>query len=286
MKKVLILGITGKMGTALNLLYNRDKNYKVIGTNSKDTNAKDFVKVEEVIKNNKPDIVFNCVAKLGIKQCEKEPQEAFLLNTLYPRFLANMSNKYNFILVHFSTDAVFGNSENYIIESTIPTPLNIYGVTKYGADCFIQNIAKKYYICRLSLLFGPTSKPIKDSSQYVENIISRVMGGEKELRIAKDVIFSPGYSIDVAISIKKIIEKNKSYGIYHVTNSGCTTLYDFTKRLVDKLFPNVNIIPTTIKEFYGDNQRNTNYPMKSEKISDLRPWEDALDAYCRSMHAR
>src|SRR3989338_6780074 len=157
-KKVLLLGSTGKMGLAISEVFS--DGYLCEGKNSKDFDASDFAQVRHLIESSKPDIVINTVTLLGIDLCEQEAQKAFRLNTLYPKFLAELSKEYNFLLIHFSTDAVFNdNKKDYYVESDAPCPLHVYGVTKYGGDCFVQAIAERYYIARVSMLFGAATKP-------------------------------------------------------------------------------------------------------------------------------
>ena len=107
-KKVLLLGYTGKMGLALSEVFS--DGYLCEGKNSKDFDASDFAQVRHLIESSKPDIVINTVTLLGIDLCEQEAQKAFRLNTLYPKFLAELSKEYNFLLIHFSTDAVFNDT--------------------------------------------------------------------------------------------------------------------------------------------------------------------------------
>lgn len=278
MKKILLLGKTSKAGTSVANVFSKD--YEVIGLNSKDFDAHDFECVEKIIRKHKPDILINCVAKNGMKPCEEEPTDAFILNTLYPRLLAELSNELDYILVHFSSDSIFDNSDgDYITESVCPKPMNVYSMTKYSADCFIQQIAKKYYICRSSLMIGEVSKPLNKCNQFIENLLYRIQQGEKKLRIADDVVFSPTYVKDLAVKLKELIETNREYGIYHMANSGKPSLYDIVEYIVDCLELDVDVVKTSIKEFYPTIRRNTYYPISSEKIGSMRYWKDAIREY-------
>ena len=169
-KKVLLLGHTGKVGIALKSVLNG--NYRVIGRNSNDFDALDFDAVRKMVQAEKPDILINTVAFLGIDPCENDPEKAFKINTLFPKLLASLSNELDFLLVHFSTDAVFNDGKgDFYVESDIPKPLNVYGMTKYGGDCLIQAIAKKYFIFRISIMFG---KSIKNTTYILQYIFYRI----------------------------------------------------------------------------------------------------------------
>lgn len=272
-KKILLLGNTGKMGIALDEVLKDD--YIVTGKNSNDFDASDFESVKKLVKDQKPNILINTVAFLGIDPCEKDPVKALMLNTLYPKLLSELSNELNFTLIHFSTDAVFNDDKNSAYEENDSAkPLNIYGFTKYGGDCFIQNISKKYYLIRISILFGETTK----NNQFVEKMILNIKSGAKELRIADDIISSPSYSLDVAKEIKRIIEK-EDYGLYHVVNSGNGTLYELMSEIAKVLSLSVNIKKASYKDFPYIGMKNTNTPLVSEKIKPLRHWKEAVKDY-------
>ncbi len=275
MKKILLLGDRGKMGTAIKIVFKND--YEVIGKNSSHFNAENFDEVEDLIKFHTPDIVINTVAFMGIDPCEQEPDKAFKINTLFPGFLASLSKKQNFLLVHFSTDAVFSDLElGYYIEKDIPSPLNIYGVSKYGGDCLVKANGEKFYIIRIGILFGPTSK----KNQFVEKMLLKIENGEKEIKIANDIISSPGYSIDIAQKIKDIIENEYPYMLYHVTNSGKASLYELMNEIIKNLSLDVKIKKASYKDFPHLGKKNTYTPISSIYIEPLRNWRDAVKDYC------
>ena len=200
-KKILLLGATGKMGLALEEALKKD--YLLICKNSQDFEAENFAQVQALIKEVNPDILINTVALLGIDPCESQPEKAFCLNTLYPKVLAEAAKEMGFLLAHFSTDAVFSDKkEGFCTEEESPRPVNIYGLTKFGGDCFIQAIAPKFYIIRISVLFGQANK----NGHFVEKMLQRIKEGQKLLRISDDIILSPTYSGDVAVEVKRIIE--------------------------------------------------------------------------------
>lgn len=277
MKKILLLGSTGKIGTAIKNVFGED--YHVISKNSRDFDAINFEQVRNLVKETQPDIVMNAVAFVGIDQCEKEPENALRLNTLYPKLLAELSNDMGFLLVHFSTDAVFADKKEkrgFYTETACPNPLNIYGFTKYGADCFIQAIAEKYYIFRISVQFGQTTK----NNQFVEKMLLRIKEGQNVLDISADIVSSPSYSRDVAREIKKIIEETFPFGLYHIANEGIASLYDLMKEIVQNLDLDVEVRKASYKDFSYIGTKNTYTPIRSVKIAHLRPWQESVKEYC------
>lgn len=279
--KMLLLGSTGKMGMALSEVF--CGGYSVTGKNSKDFDATNFERVCNLIKESKPDIVINTVAFLGIDPCEKEPEKAFRLNTLYPKLLAELSKKQGFLLVHFSTDAVFNDTKgDFYTEEDSPQPLNIYGLTKYGGDCFIQAIAKRHYIFRISVLFGETPK----NNQFVEKMLLKAREEDKVLRISDDIIGSPTYSKDAAREVRRIIDDRYPFGLYHVANKGKASLYDLMKEIFVELNIDVKVKKASYKDFPFLGIKNTYTPIKSERISSLRPWQEAVKEYCAKSNCK
>jgi dTDP-4-dehydrorhamnose reductase len=277
-KKVLILGSTGKMGLALNAVFAGA--WDVVGKNSEDFDAYDFPAVKSLIKNINPDIVINTVAFMGLDACEKDPQKALNLNTLFPKSLAEFSNEAEFLLVHFSTDAVFnGSNKKVYLETDCPQPINFYGYTKFGGDCFIKAIAKKYYIFRISIIFGQTIK----TNQFVEKMLDKVKKGEKVLKLSEDLISSPSYSKDIAAEVRRIIETSLPFELYHVANEGRVSLYDFFKEIVKNLHIPVKLVKTSYLDFPHVGLKNIHTPIKSNSLHSLRFWKDAVKDYCSNI---
>jgi dTDP-4-dehydrorhamnose reductase len=268
MKKILLLGSTGKMGTAISKVFT---DYEIIGKNSKDFDASDFGSVRDLINDNPADIVINTVAMLGIDSCEIHIDEAIKINAQYPLLLAELSNEKEFILVHFSTDAVFsGKGEKFYTETDGISPVNIYGVTKSWGDFLIEEKAKRYYIFRLPILFGPTTKP----NQFVEKMLAK----EGTIKVANDIVSSPTYSIDIARRIHEILnhkycsEISCEYGLYHIANEGQVSLYELMKEIA----PNKSIESCSYKDFSYVGKKNVFTPLKSIKLPPLRNWKEAV----------
>lgn len=276
-KKLLLLGSTGKMGLALDREL-RGK-YDIIRVNSKNFDVRNVIQLEMQMEAHKPDIVVNTVAFMGIDQCEQDPLTAFELNMLHPKRLAALSNKFDFLLVHFSSDAVFSDRENgYYTEEDIPSPLNVYGMTKFGGDMLVQAIAKKYYVVRVSVLFGES----RGSAQFVEKMLDKIKNGAQSLSIATDIVTSPSYSRDIAQGVQKMLEGSDPYGLYHLANEGKASLHELITEMIAELGLDVEIVEASYKDFPAIGTKNTCTPITSCKIRSLRPRRDAVKDYCRS----
>ena len=266
--KILILGDTGKMGTALTKVYEGED---VVGLSSKDFDAPISIgdknsRLTRAIESTNPDVVFNCVAMLGIDRCEEDIEEAMWMNAIYPRWLAKLSVKYDFTLVHFSTDAVFPDRDDgYWTEDDTPQPVNVYGATKLAGEHLVMAENPGAYIIRLPLLFGPSnSKP-----QFVEKMLAKAANGET-LRVADDIVCSPTYSMDAAKMVKAVTDK-ESPGVYHVANWGEASLFDLVTQLC------LSAKRASASDFPHVGRKNRRTPIMS--TFTMRRWWNAVDEY-------
>jgi len=275
-EKVLLLGHTGKLGRALHAVLS--ESCEVIGKNSRDFHAEDESQVRRLVADHPADIVINTVAFMGIDLCERQPDRAWRINALFPRILAELASRQGFILVHFSTDAVFNDEkQDYYLESDPARPVNLYGITKYAGDCAVQAAAEKHYLIRVPVQFGLTRR----RDQFVEKMIARVRQGQKQLRIAHDIVSSPTYSHDVAVRVRQILEKRLPFGLYHVANDGKASLYELMQAVVENLSLGVTVQPGSYRDFPHEGRKNLYTPLRSEKIPPLRPWTEAVKEFCQ-----
>lgn len=268
---ILILGHTGKMGTALKDVL-KEHTLHLLGRER--INIHQPFEVIDYVKENPIDVIINAVAHIGIDPCEEDYGEAILVNTTFPNILALLANETDCTFVHFSTDAVFPNGGPFV-ESDMPDPLNVYGLSKSLADKCIPHIHEKHYICRLSVLFGETPK----KNQFVEKMLAR----DGDLSIADDIILSPTYSKDVARTVKWLLEGEQPYGLYHVANDGIASLYDLMKEILENLESDAEISRASYKDFPHIGIKNTHTPLRSEKIPCMRMWQDAAKEYCNNL---
>lgn len=278
MKKILLLGHTGKMGCALGKVLS--SNYLMIAKNSRDFDAENFEQVTELIDECHPDIIINTVAFLGIDACELEPERAQRLNTLFPGFLARLSFERGIMFVHFSTDAVFDDEkQDYFSENDIPSPLHLYGVTKYGGECLVRSGCDQHYIFRVPLLFGLCGK----RTQFVEKMLELLYGGQKNIRVSTNLISSPTYSYDVATHVRQMLLNEVPFGTYHLANEGKVSLYELMAEIVTVLNIDATVERASFMDFPFMGRKNMFTPLTSVKTKNLRPWQEALRDYCSSL---
>jgi len=279
-KTLLLLGASGKMGTALGEVFASD--YEVIPKTSADFDAANPEGASALIEEAKPNLIVNAVALLGIDRCDREADRAFKINTLFPKILAQSAKQHGACLIHLSTAAVFdGKKNDYYNENDMPSPLNIYGATKLAGDSMIRAHLKEHYIFRIPIVFGPSTK----EDQFTEKMLMKAKAGET-LKVADDVYDSPSYSLDVAAEMKRIVDLESPFGLYHVTNRGKASLYELISYMVKKAGLNVPVERASYRQFTFVGLKNTNTPMTTGKLKPLRSWQRAADDFLELLRSK
>lgn len=275
--KVLLLGDTGKVGTAVKAALG--PRTTVVGCSTRNLDAADLGAVERMIDETRPDAVVNAIAYMGVDNCEKAPDMAFRMNVMMPKLLAQKSEQLGYQLIHFSSESVFsGAKRDFHGESDTPDPINIYGLTKYMADLVVQKGCERHFVLRIPVQFGDSTK----GGQLLERMIERARRGEA-LRVADDVITSPTYSDDVATIVRAALEGDITYGLYHVTNTGSASLHEFVSAAIEVLGLRANVERASYKDFPMVAKLHLVTPLRQEKLPAMRHWRDALATYCARM---
>lgn len=197
-----------------------------------------------------------------------------------PKNLAIVANEEDVTLIHISTDYVFSGAksvEEDYTEMEEKKPESVYGVTKLEGENAIIDSTFKYYIFRTAWLYG-------DGNNFVRTMLK--LGKEKdEINVVSDQHGSPTYAVDLANIIHQAIEKEIPYGIYHTTNMGYTTWYEFTKKIFEKANISCKVNPVTSEEFNSAAKRPKNSKLSKEKLLkvgiEVPTYEDALDRYLK-----
>lgn len=277
--RILIFGARGKLGSAVARAM--ADGWEVVALDRQAVDINDPEAVNRLLAEAAPDVAVNAVVFGGVDACEREPERAFAVNTLFPRRLAERAEAQGFTLVHFSSDAVFPDAPPGVwhTESSPAGPPNVYGLTKFGADCLIAATTARAYVLRLSVQFGERPQP----TQFLERMLEMALSGRESLRVASDIVVSPSYSRDVAARVRDILESDLAPGLYHLANEGSASLHELVSQAVADLGLPTRVEPVAHTCFPGLGRRNLRTPIRSEKIPPLRPWRLALTDHCRSL---
>ena len=237
--KILITGAYGMLGSDLREVL---KNYELICTGSKDLDITDEDAVIDFISEKMPDFVINAAAYTAVDDCETHYDEAYAVNAIGPKNLAIACKKIDVPLVHISTDYVFdGSKKTPLVETDKLGPQSAYGQTKLAGEQFIQENAEKYFILRTAWLYG------LHGGNFVKTMLE-LAESHDEITVVNDPIGSPTYSLDLAVAITNLLNSDK-YGIYHVTNEGECSWYEFAKLIFEFSNIDVKVIPVSTEEF-------------------------------------
>lgn len=225
-----------------------------------------------------PDIIINTAAFHNVPECEKNPEKAFLVNSVGVKNLVDICRENNITLIYISTDYVFdGRKNSPYDEEDIPNPLNVYGVSKLAGE-FLAKKTEKHYIIRVASLFGISGCRAKGGSNFVKTMINFAKTRER-VEVTSNIICSPTYTLDAAFKIREIVEEKFPYGVYHVTNSGSCSWYEFAKEIFRLIGANIEVKERIESEESAGVKRPLYSALTSKKLKPLRHWKEALKAY-------
>ena len=276
--KITVIGSTGQFGTDLMKILGKE--HEVTGLDHQDIEIADYNSCQ-ILKQGQPDVIINTAAFHKTDQCEKEPMKTFSVNALGARNIASISKKIDSSVVFISTDYVFDGSKNEpYTEDDMPFPLNTYGISKLAAEYFIRQ-NPKYYVLRIASVFGVAGASGKGGN-FVETMITKANNNEK-ISVVNDMWMSPTYTKDAARILNGILEYKLPFGIYHGTNHGFCSWYEFAREIFRILELNPILKPVKADPNYGLAKRPKFSALRSIKLSNYelesRTWEEALYAY-------
>lgn len=244
MKTILVTGANGQLGTAFkDIASYRQNNFIFTDVNELNLLQSES-DLESYIVSNHVDIIINCAAYTNVDKAETDYDLCRDLNEKVPEKLANISKRNGILLIHISTDYVFGDIYNKPInEWGSCSPINNYGYTKRIGELKIEQSGCDYLIFRTSWLYY--------KGQF-KNFVNTILNRKDDMNIVFDQVGSPTYAGDLALAITDIIDqelyKNNS-GIYHYSNEGVCSWYDFAMEIKDLAKLNFNIKPILSSEF-------------------------------------
>jgi len=276
-KKILITGANGQLGKAFSEELEK-RGFSHLCLKKGDLNITDFKKVGKTIKEYLPHFLINCASYNNVDKAEEDWEKAFLVNGIAVKNLALAARENNCVLVHYSTDYVFDGRKNspYTI-ADFPNPINKYGQSKLLGEKFVQSFSQNYYLIRLSSVFGPNpqaSFPLKLLSWAKE---------KKEIKIVEDQVFSPSFTKDIAKTTLLLIETGQ-YGLYHMTNSGFCSRYEWAKFILEKTKWQGRILPAKTEDFNLKAKRPKfsvldNFPLQDIINYRLPTWQEATEEF-------
>ncbi len=275
--RVAIIGAKGQLGSDLVKIFHNDDIVPFTHNDLDVTNYESLVK----IKDSKPDAVINTAAFHKTDDCEDNPEKTFTINAIGARNVARICNELGATMVYISTDYVFDGSKNSPYnENDIPNPINTYGISKVAGESYTK-LVDKHYIIRVASLFGVAGASGKGGN-FIETMIKKAMSNE-EIKVVDDMVMSPTYTRDGASMIRNILMRNLPSGVYHVTNMGQCSWYDFAEAIFRILNIEANLSTTKTTIIQSRAKRPMYSPLVSSKLGkyglEMESWEAALRNY-------
>lgn len=275
---ILITGAKGMLGSALQKTLSPKHTVHPFDIDKMDIT--DYAKSYSIAAGVKPDLIIHCAAYTDVDGCEKNEEKAYLINSTGTQNIALVCQKLDIPMVYISTDYVFDGAKNEpYLEFDKPNPLSVYGKSKYAGEAFVTFLLNKFYIIRTSWLFGYGGK------NFVDTIINLTYEKD-ELCVVNDQVGCPTYASDLAGAISELIE-TPFFGIYHITNDGCCSWYEFAKSIITTAgIKGKKITPTETKNFPRPAKRPAysvlkNNFLKLKGLKPLRHHKKALEEYLK-----
>ena len=222
---ILLTGCNGQLGNEIQLLEKDYGQHRFFNTDVAELDITNQLAVADFVGRNEIDGIINCAAYTAVDKAEDNKELCTTLNTVAPAYLAAAVEKRGGWIVHVSTDYVFnGKAHKPYVETDTPSPDSVYGSTKLAGELGVQKFCKRAMVIRTAWLYSTFG------NNFVKTMIR--LGKERaELGVVFDQIGTPTYAGDLAKAIMTAVEKGIKPGVYHFSNEGVTSWYDFTKAI-------------------------------------------------------
>ncbi|MDH4367513.1 MAG: dTDP-4-dehydrorhamnose reductase, partial [Dehalococcoidia bacterium] len=276
--RVAVTGANGQLGTDLSQVLH---DFDVVPLMHTDIEVADIVSVRGCLLKHKPAVIINTAAYVRVDDCEDEKDRAFSVNCLGARNVAVVAQELGARLVHISTDYVFGGEAEPrttpYTEFDTPVPLSTYGRSKLAGENLARHFCLRHFIVRASGLFGVAGSSGKGGN-FVETML-KLARQRDELRVVDDQVFSPTYTRDLARKIVQLMTTDH-YGIFHVTNKGACSWYEFTVEILRLAGITTPVVPITSDQYPQKAPRPSysvldNSHLRLLGMDDMRSWQEA-----------
>ena len=276
MNNILVTGSTGQLGSDVvkELL---KRGYYTLSPNRSELNLCSEDNIRNYILNSNCEAIVHCAAYTQVDKAEDEKDLCIKINATATKHIAKCAKILDIPMIYISTDYVFdGTKDGKYTENDETNPINIYGESKLAGEKYVQEILDKYYIVRTSWVFNINGK------NFIETML-RLSKANNQLSIVNDQIGSPTYTKDLSRLLVDMLETSK-YGLYHATNEGYCSWYEFANTIFKLANINIDIKAINSNEYASRAKRPLNSKLSKDKLIEygfkpLPHWEDALKDY-------
>lgn len=274
--RVLVTGACGQLG------YDVCRRLAAQGIDNKgidisDGNLTDEGQTRVLIVSYAPDVVIHCAAFTAVDKAESNPEECRAVNVSATENIAGVCRDIGARMLYISTDYVFGGDGEKPFETYSPKmPLSVYGRTKYEGELAVQRLVEKHFIVRISWAFGISG------NNFLKTML-RLGGQSEQLKVISDQIGSPTYTADLSRLLCDIIRTDK-YGVYHATNEGYCSWYEFAQAIMEEAKLPCQVVPVLTENYATAAKRPLNSRLSKRSLDEagfarLPPWQDAMKRF-------
>jgi dTDP-4-dehydrorhamnose reductase len=272
--RIIITGHRGQLGTALQDVLS---GAELLGLDLPEHDITDPLTIRETITEFRPDVVIHGAAMTNVDGCEREPETAYRVNALGTQNIAVACEQCGAAMVHVSTNDLFdGKLGRPYYEWDTPSPQSVYAQSKAASEFYVRTLLNRFYIVRTSWLYA------RGGENFITKII-RAADKHGQLRVVTDEVATPTYAPDLAEAISQLV-RTGHFGIYHLTNSGSCSRYEWAKRLLELCGRgHVPVEPIRADQWQRDAPPPLFAPIPNFVGAalgiTLRPWDEALQDY-------
>ncbi|MFC1610799.1 dTDP-4-dehydrorhamnose reductase [Myxococcota bacterium] len=292
MTTVAVIGADGQLGTDMLPALESNPDYSIVPLTLDDMDVRDAGATRSTLLMNSPDIVINTAAYHAVDACEEHAEEAFLINAAAVHNLARICREMDAVLVHFSTDFVFDGAATRRVpftESDTPNPRSVYAASKLAGEWAVRNVWHKHFTVRTCGLYGLASIAGRNASRSFVELMLRLAGAGDPIRVVNDQRLAPTTTRDLAAKLVELMA-TECYGLYHITNTGSCTWFEFAQELFQLSGLAPNLTPITTQEWSAPAARPAYsvldcQALRQAGLKPLRSWQKALAAYLETRAA-
>lgn len=282
-KRILVTGASGQLGQELQRLSAAFPDYEFLFFTREDLSITDETQVKETFKKHHPQFCINCAAYTAVDRAETDQEAARLINAIAVGLLAAVCKDHGTRFIHISTDYVFDGKATKPYKINAPVnPQSVYGATKLEGEQLAMKANPDSIIIRSSWVYSEFGK------NFVKTMM-RLMKEKESLNVVSDQSGSPTYGFDLAEAILQIISTGQwKAGIYHYSNTGIVTWYDFAVAIRDMVHTSCTVKPISSSDYPTSAKRPVYSALDTSLISStfnvlLKPWKDSLVACIHRM---
>lgn len=284
MKTVAVIGANGQLGSDIVKVFS--KGWKVYTLLHKDVEIKEKKSVFRVLRKIKAQVIINTAAYHQLNECELNPLEAWRVNAVGVKNLAEWSKENKVSLVHISTNYVFGGESGRkrpYKENDPVWPQSTYAITKLAGEFLLRSITPRHFVIRTAGLYGVAGSSVKGSN-FVDNVIDKAKRKET-INMVSDQVLSPTYTRNLAENLERLVKTNK-FGLYHMTSKRSCSWYEFTRYTLKQTNLKTKVVPIKTDDQASGVIRPrysvlTNSRLRGLSLDNMNPWKKSLKLYLK-----